>query len=93
MPEVEKYKFNNISIKDLLKKEVVEELEKGGFNIFPVSLVFINEEGEAKKKIVCPIVVSHQNNKEVQDKVIHLDCPNNKMLELFTRLLEKLGGK
>ena len=93
MPEAEKFKFSSISIKDLLKKEVNEELEKSGLNVFPVNLMFINEEGEGNKKVANPIVLSHQNNKEVKDKVLHLDCPESKLSKVFTEILTKLGGK
>ena len=93
MPEAERYKFSNISLKNLLKKEVLDELEKSNLNIFPVNLVFINEDGEGKNKIACPVILSHQNNKEVKEQILHLDSPNSKLLKTFTNLLNKLGGK
>lgn len=93
MPEAEKFKFCSISIKDLLKKEVNDELEKSGLNIFPINLVFINEEGEGNKKIACPIILGHQSNKELKEKVLHLDCPEQKLLKIFTKILTQLGGK
>ena len=74
MPEPEKFKFSNVSIKDLLKKEV-------------------NEEGEGNKKVACPILLSHQNNKEVKEKILHLDCPESKVSKVFTAILTKVGGK
>ena len=93
MPEAEKYKFTNISIKDLLKEELVKKIEESKLHIFPINLVLIYEEGEGNKKKVSPIILSHQNEKEIKEKTLHLDSPDMTSLKAFSKIIEELGGK
>ncbi len=39
----EKVLVENASLKDVFKEEFLEQLSKSGKNIFPVSVVFLNE--------------------------------------------------
>ena len=69
--------------------EFLDKLNESGKDIFPVTIVFMNEFDVEGKKQVYPIVLNHINNDEVKNKVLHIESPNSELLELFIRIIEK----
>lgn len=64
MAKAEKLLIENKLLKDFLKDDFTSKLDKVG-KIFPISIVFINEIERDGKRISNPIIISHQNNEEV----------------------------
>jgi hypothetical protein len=86
--EVEGLRINGISIKDILSKDLIEDFEKENLNINPVSIVFINEDEQDKKKILIPIILGHQNKIEVEKGILHIDSPNEEYLIKIATLIK-----
>lgn len=84
----EKYVLGNMTINDLIKEKFLEKLRTIDNNIFPVSLVFINEKGDEKNKQIFPLVISHQSNEEVKNKILHVESPDTELAKSVTEILE-----
>jgi len=85
----EKFVLEGITINDLIKEDFLEELRKKGGNIFPISLVFINEKSNEKMKLVSPLILSHQNNEEINNKILHIESPDSNLVESLKAMLEE----
>jgi len=88
--EIEGLKLKGISIKDLLLPEFIKSLEKAKINLNAVSLVFIMEEGNEKKKIVTPFVLNHQNSQEIKEKILHINGEKEKELKSLVEIIKKI---
>ncbi|MBU2458748.1 MAG: hypothetical protein KKB29_00065 [Nanoarchaeota archaeon] len=93
MAKPEKFLIENFSLRDVLDKTFMGEINKLGYNVSPVNLVLIAEKEEAGQKNAFPIVLSHQNNIEVKKKIAHIDSPKSELLEEVIKILEKGNGK
>lgn len=83
MVQKEKVRVNNTSIENLINKNFLESIEKEvGQDIIPISIVFI-------KKPATPIIISHENQKEIEDKILHINCLDESILDKLAKLLEK----
>lgn len=89
MAKTEKVLIEHASLKDIFKEEFLEKLNESGKDIFPVTIVFMNEFDVEGKKQAYPIVLNHISNDEVKNKVLHVESPNSELLELFIRIIEK----
>ncbi len=88
--EVEGVRIKGFLIEDIMKENFLKEMQKNGIKSNVVGLVFMVENN--KKKFL-PIILSHQNNKEVEDKIIHLDSQNSTILNKFVELIKRLIKK
>jgi len=89
MAKPEKFVVENKSLQDIIMKDLLKDFNKNeGQKIFPTTIVLIKESEKDGKKQVCPIILSHQNSKEVQDRVLHVECPDVDFLEEFVNVLE-----
>jgi len=89
MAKPEKFVIENTSISDLIKEDFLEKLKKINNNIFPVSLFFISEKKDGNIKQAFPLILSHQNSEEVQNKKIHIESPDTELVESVAKLIEK----
>jgi hypothetical protein len=86
--EVEGIRIKGISIKDLLIPELIQEFEAKNLSINPISLVFVQEEGKDKNNMITPIILGHQNKKEVEERILHVDSPNEEHLKIISEILK-----
>lgn len=88
MAKAEKFLVENQSLKELFNKDFLEKLNKLDKNIFPATVFFVKEFERNGKKMVTPLILSHQNNKEVQNNILHIESPDTKLLDNFIKMIE-----
>ncbi len=88
--EIEGLKLKGITIKDLLVQEFINNLKKAGIDANAVSLIFVREDVVGEKKNISPFVLSHQNSKEIDEKIIHISGSNEGDLKKFSDVLKKI---
>lgn len=88
--EIEGLRMKGIIIKDLLLPKFVHKLEDEGITIEAVSLVFIKE-GAQEGAGITPFVFSHQNSKEVKDKILHLSGAGELDLKKVSEIIKDLN--
>ena len=93
MAKAEKFILENFCLKDIFKEDFIKKVESIGKNVFPVTVVFVNETGEENARSAFPILFSHQNKEEVDSKIAHVESPNTDAVSNIIKLLEKEGGK
>jgi len=93
MAKAEKFILEDFCLKDVFKEEFIKKVESIGENVFPVTIVFVNETGEENTKSAFPIVFSHQNKGEVDNKIAHIESPNTDAVNNITKLLEEKDGE
>ena len=79
----ERVELQDVSISELLDKGFYEKLKKNLEDLEPVTIVFID------KKTSVPILLSHQNQSEIEKRVVHVDSINETYLDNFIELLNK----
>ena len=84
----EKVLIQNKSLRDLFKEDFLESISAKEGELFPVNITFIHETEKDGKKLGFPIVISHGNDREIKDKKLHLESPDQEMLEKFIKALE-----
>lgn len=89
MAKSEKVLIENASLKDIFKEDFLEQISKSAKDIFPVTVVFMNEFDIDGKKQAYPIALNHNNNNEVKNRILHIESPNTELLELFIKAIEK----
>ena len=82
MAQKEKVRVNNISIEKLINSDLLQSIKKLDENIIPISIVFL-------KKPATPILVGHENQNEIDNKLIHINCLDESILDKMTKILEK----
>jgi riboflavin synthase len=82
-PVFEKAKITQIRVEDLLNKDFLSEMKDAGIKNIPVSL-FIHETGSNSV-----ITVGHQNPKEYDEKVVHVESTNPELLSKILKVLDK----
>ena len=93
MVYLEKVKMGNLVIQDLLNEKFIESLKKNGLNIVPISLIFVGIEKRDNWVAVKNLNLGHENDKEVQDKILHLSSQDQDYLNKMIKSLEQLGGR
>lgn len=86
--KAEKFVLEGITINDLIKEDFLDKLREKDNNIFPISLVFISEKGNEKMKQGFPLVLSHQSNEEIKNKILHIESPDSDLVESLKEILE-----
>ena len=86
----ERIRVNTVLIRDLLDKKFLDLMEKEELKLDPVSLIFIcNKETEGKRQLI-GIAMNHQNDKELEDKILHIDCIDPDIMDNMLKVLEKV---
>lgn len=89
--EIEGLRVSGLSIRDFLKEDFVEEMDRISPDIDVVALVMMKKNG--KKAMSTPIIFNHQSAEEIKSKTLHLDCSDAKTLEMVKKMIEKrMGG-
>lgn len=88
--EIEGLRVKGLSIKDFLKESFSQEISNISPDIDVVALVMMKKNGE--KAIPIPIVFNHQTSDEAKNKILHLDCSDEKILNKMREIFEKIIG-
>ena len=80
----EKLELTNVSIANMIDHTFYETL-KHEFenNLTPITVVFVN------KKTGIPLLVAHENQKDVEGNIAHILCQDETLLDKFVKLLER----
>ena len=84
--EIEKVRLDKISITQLLNENFVKELDELKEGIIPITVVMIT----TKNNVPIPLIISHQNKKEVEEKIIHIESPDSNFLNKIKDIIQKL---
>ena len=84
---IEKVNLNNVVIDQLLTAKFVDKIKELDLNA--ISLVLIPKDTANG----VPIIISHENSKEINDKKIHIMCLDQKMLNSISDKLKELGAE
>ncbi len=79
----EKVEMQDVRISELLDKQFHEKLREELPNLDLTAMVFID------KKTSIPLLISHQNQEEIDKRVVHLDSMNEEILDTFIKILQK----
>ncbi len=82
--QIEGVRVQGLILKELLTNDFVSELNDSLKEFDAVALILMKKEGNGN-----PIILNHQNAKEVQEKVLHLECQNADTLQKITKIIEK----
>jgi len=88
MAKAEKFVIENLSIEDIIKDEFITKIKGLKKDIFPVSIVFVNEEKIDNCLNAYPIILSHVNKEEVKKKILHIESPNSELADSMTKIME-----
>ena len=83
--EVEGLRINGFLIEDILKEDFVKELNKDAPNLDIAALIFVKKD----KTPPVTIILNHQSSKEIEEKVLHLNCPDGDLLKKFSEIIKK----
>lgn len=92
MAKPERFQLSNVSLKDIFKDDFIGYLTKINKDLFPVTVVIIKEFEENGKKQAIPLILSHQNNAEVKNKLLHIESPDTDLLDTVVKFIEKNSG-
>ena len=84
----EKVLIKEKSLKDIFREDFLKSVKVKEGALFPVNVMFVHEVEKEKGKKLFPLVLSHQNGREVKRRIFHLECPNPELLEEFANSLE-----
>lgn len=88
MAKAEKFVIDNLSLKELFSEKHLAAFTQIDGEIFPVTLVLINEVGNGELKQALPIIISHQTSDEVKQKILHVESPNAELASKIAEILE-----
>jgi len=83
---IEKIRLDNKSASQLLNPDFVKQLSELKQDIIPASIVLI----KTKDNISIPLVISHQSKKEIEEKIIHIESPDQEFLDKVKNIIEKM---
>lgn len=89
MVKAEKVIIEDFSIRDILKEDFIQKIDRLGLDLFPVSIVFINKIEKNGKKLAYPLLLSHESDTDFKSRLLHIESPNTDLVEYFTKMLEK----
>ncbi|MBI2124708.1 hypothetical protein HYT92_02850 [Candidatus Pacearchaeota archaeon] len=84
--QIEGVRVEGLLLKEFLKDDFINELDTSLKDLEVVALIMMKKDGVNNG---FPIVINHQNSKEVQDKLLHLECPNSETLNKIIKIIEK----
>ena len=89
MAAVEKVRLEGTALKDVFKEDFLSKIADTGDNIFPISIAFVREFEKDGKLHSSLITLSHQNNEEVKNKVLHIESEDPELLDTFLTIIER----
>ncbi|MBU0757274.1 MAG: hypothetical protein KKF44_04360 [Nanoarchaeota archaeon] len=84
---IEKIRVKGLTLVDLLDKKFLDLLKQSGLKVSPVNIAFFADVPEP------PIVLSHENPKEKEEKLLHIESKDPKKIEKFKEILTKYAKK
>jgi hypothetical protein len=88
MAKAERVIIEKKFLKDIFRKEFLDIIQKVGGNVFPISVILLNEVVNEKSKMAFPIVINHQNKEEVNNGILHIESPNTDLVDKLSKLME-----
>ncbi len=84
--EVEKIRLDKVSLSQLFNQNFINKLDELKEDVFPNAIILI----KTKDSVSMPLIISHQNKKEVEGKIIHIESPDSDFLNKIKNMLQKL---
>ena len=84
MGEVEGVRLKGFLVRDFIKEEFLKKIQENKVDVEPIALVFLDKD----VKQLTLATLNHQSPKEVEDKILHIQSQNEKLLEGFTNAIE-----
>ncbi len=85
--EQEKVKIKDILVRDLLNEKFLKSLEDKEGRFVPTAIVLYYEAGGDKKVLSVPIIISHENSKETEERIVHVNCSDEKIIDKIVKAL------
>ncbi|MEK7385569.1 MAG: hypothetical protein AABZ83_03935 [candidate division NC10 bacterium] len=85
---IEKIKKGDFLLSNLLDKEITNKLNS--FDLIPINLIFIKDVQEMRDKKIPPqtLIIGHENDKEIKEKIVHISCSDEKLLKDFMEIIK-----
>ena len=85
--------FQGVTISELLNKQFLDKMNEKKLLAEPVTLVFMITDTKDGKKNFFPIILSHEDRKEIEGKITHISTEESEASELFIKVLEEMESK
>jgi hypothetical protein len=83
----ERLSVDGVWVEEFVDKRLVTALRKElGEQFSPVGLVFISESG-------VPVLVNHETRAEIQNRVVHIQSPDEQLMDKFVKVIEEAKSK
>ncbi len=83
MAITEKVKITDVFLEDFINEDFMKQLKQEiDTDVVPISLVFM-------KKHSVPIIISHENPQELENKIVHISSPDEETIKKLTKIIEK----
>ncbi|MEA3342856.1 MAG: hypothetical protein U9Q92_01700 [archaeon] len=83
--ETEKVRISGVVIEDLLNEKFLKKIKEKETKIIPIFLAL----NIPKEKNI--VVLTHENEKEVEDKILHINSGTQQTLDTFVKILEEIN--
>ena len=84
--EVEKIRLDKISLSQLFNENFVNKLEELKEEILLNAVILM----KTKNNVSIPLIISHQNKKEIDGKIVHIESPDSDFLNEVKEIIQKL---
>jgi hypothetical protein len=91
MPRAEKYHLENLLIDNLLNEKYLKMA--ASLNMKAIALASIHLKKEGDKIMPTMVLLNHQSDKEIENKILHVECADSEVLTKFINGLTELGAK
>ncbi|QQG40149.1 MAG: hypothetical protein HYS81_01935 [Candidatus Aenigmatarchaeota archaeon] len=85
MEQIESVRLHGVGLGDLFDKEFASNLSQMDKDIMPASIVLV----KVKNNMPIPLIMSHQNKKEVEDKILHIESPDPEFLQKVKSMISR----
>ena len=82
--------FEGLKVSDFLDKKFLKRLEEIGLKADVINLILIIKENE---KGNYPLLLGHESNKNLGEKILYIDSPTKDVPENFIKLLEEMDNE
>lgn len=78
-----------LTISDFLDKNFLDKIKQLGKKVDPISLILMIKDEEGEKGDMHPVILGHNSNKEIDEKILNLNAPKE-LSEKIIKLLEDM---
>ena len=83
--EIEKIKVTKaVSIQEILDKKFIKAMDDTGLELEYINLACFSK----SEKVLA--FIKHENSEEIEDKIIHIECDNSKVVDKLFEALKKI---